>query len=269
MVYKVSKNFNDEELKFIKEEDNNKWIIYLLADSKDFQIKNGRGTKSIYTLAVSKNYPHWEMSLMDFIGFQESLNKNIIISASEEDLEAAEAFYKGNNFNDSFLRDYEPEIIVHSTTSSCWENIKADGCLKAWNKLKKEKNSWGEHPIGEKLGDPLDFSDYIMFSNGSTASEIVVLSKQMGKITMNEDMIYTPGVRLYFDMKKIAKDGLLIRDGCHFKVKDSLPLKPYLIWAANWENVGLLSANSTPREFTNKANEKFNKKYGKDIFTSY
>lgn len=267
MLYKVSKNFSDEELNFIREEQYNNWIIYILEDSKDFQIKNGKGTKSIYTLTVSKNYPHWKMSLMDFIGFQESLNKNIIISTSEEDLEAAEAFYKGHNFNDSFLRDYEPKVMIHSTTSNCWENIQADGCLKAWNRLKKEKNSWEEHPIGEKLGDPSDFSDYIMFSNGSIASEIVVLSKQIGKITMNEDMIYTPGVRLYFDMKKIAEDGLLIRDGCHFKVKESLPLKPYLIWAANWENIGLLSKTSTPKEFTYRANKCFNEIYGEEIFT--
>lgn len=36
----------------------------------------------------------------------------------------------------------------------------------------------------------------------------------------------------------MAYDGLLVRDGCHLKVKDKLLLKPYLIWAATWETIG-------------------------------
>lgn len=78
-----------------------------------------------------------------------------------------------------------------------------------------------------------------------------------------------PGVRLYFDMRKVAEDGLLIRDGCHLKVKDTLPLSPYLIWAADWKSVGLSSRHSTPSEFTCKANSCFNKIYGKMIFESF
>ncbi len=91
-------------------------------------------------------------------------------------------------------------------------------------------------PIGQVLGDPTDFRDYIMFTNGSVSNEIVVLSKQQGKIIMDEDMKYNTGARLYFDMKKIAENGLLIHDGIHMKVKNTLPLEPYLIWYATWDN---------------------------------
>ena len=55
----------------------------------------------------------------------------------------------------------------------------------------------------------------------------------------------------------MAQDGLLIRDGCHLKVKDLLPLSPYLIWTATWENIGLTSQISTPEIFARKADKQF------------
>ena len=58
-------------------------------------------------------------------------------------------------------------------------------------------------------------------------------------------------------MKKIAEDGLMVRDGAHMKVKDMLPLSPYLIWTATWENTGLESRLSTPKIFASKATQMF------------
>lgn len=266
MIYKVE-GFCAEEINPItNEEYNNSWICYCLTSSKDYQMMNGGGLKSIYTLSVSKRYPNWKMSLMDFIEFQTRHNKNIILSVSDDDFAEAKLFYGNHHFNDAFLRDYEPKVMVHSTMLNCWQSIKIDNCLKSWNKLKKENPEWEQVPIGKMLGDPEDFSDYIMFSDGSISSEVVVLSKQVGRIIMNEDMCYMPGVRLYFNMERVAKDGLLVRDGCHLKVKDELPLDPYLIWVADWKSVGLSSEYSTPADFTNLANKRFNEIYGEDIF---
>ena len=67
------------------------------------------------------------------------------------------------------------------------------------------------------------------------------------------------GVRLYLDAGKIARDGRLVRDGCHLKVRERLPLDRYLIWAADWKGAGLPSAVSTPRIFTAAANRAFNR----------
>lgn len=86
---------------------------------------------------------------------------------------------------------------------------------------------------------------------------------------MDHDLEYQPGARLYFDMQKIAKDGLLVRDGCHLKVKDILPLSPYLIWVATWESVGLKSSLSTPKEFTELSNSTFNKLFGKNVVATF
>lgn len=238
------------------------WIAYRLTNSDKYKVMTGGGLESVFSLTVSKKYPHWKMSLMDFIEFQTNLNKNIILSVLDKDMEEAKSFYSNHHFNDPFLRDYESKVMVHSTTSRCWESIKNDNCLKSWNKLKEEKQSLEKFPIGKQLGDPIDFSDYVMFSNGGISSEIVVLSKQNGRILTDANNFYEPGVRLYFDMKKVAEDGFLIRDGCHLKVKESLPLHPYLIWVADWKSVGLSSERSTPEEFTIKSNKRFNDIYG-------
>ena len=95
-----------------------------------------------------------------------------------------------------------------------------------------------------------------MFGSGVTG-EIVVNSKQQGKIIMDENAEYITGARLYFDAKKIAQDGLLLRDGCHLKVKDQLPLEPYLLWTATWDVIGLTSPVSTPKIFAEQADRQF------------
>lgn len=267
MIYKVAEGFLGTEINPITNKKyDSSWIAYCLTNSDEYEIMTGGGVKSVYTLFVSKQYPNWKMSLMDFIEFQEKQNKNIILSASDSDIEEAKLDYHNHHFNDGFLRDYEPKVMVHSTTINCWESIKNDNCLKSWNKLKEDKPCWEQVPVGKQLGDPEDFSDYIMFSSGTVSSEIVVLSKQVGKLTMDENQSYMPGVRLYFDMERVAKDGLLIRDGCHLKVKDALPLNPYIIWVADWKSVGLENEYSTPDEFTKLANRRFNEIYGENIF---
>ena len=264
MFHKVDEEFNISEYNpFTKTTYDSSWIIFCLTNSEDYQMMVGNGgAKPVYTMKVSKNYPEWRMSVMDFIGCNEFYGKNMIVSISDDDLKEAADFYGGHHFNEKCLRDYEPAFLIHSTTQENWRSIQSDGCLKSWNILKREKPNWEEAPIGKALGDPHDFSDFIMFSDGGIAGEIVVLSKQKGIITMNQDMPYQTGVRLYFDMEKMAGDGLLIRDGCHLKVKDTLPLHPYLKWVGDWESAGLPHAVSTPKAFTMSANERFNQLYG-------
>lgn len=270
MIYRTKENFIENNINpFTNMPYDSSWIIYQLTDSIDYQMINGGRDNGVYTLKVSKQYPHWKMSVFDFIQFQEACNRNIILSISDEDFNAAKFYYGNHDYNDAFLRNYESDVLVHSTTLENWKKIENDGCLRSWNVLKKDNAAFEIQPIGKLLGDPDDFCDYIMFSNGGISGEIVVLSKQMGKIMMDQDLEYQPGARLYFDMQKIAKDGLLVRDGCHLKVKDILPLSPYLIWVATWESVGLKSSLSTPKEFTELSNSTFNKLFGKNVVATF
>lgn len=245
------------------------WIAYCLTDCENYQMIVGRSNGSVYTAKVSKNYSNWKMSVCDFLQFQKSRNKNVILSITQEDLEKAQKCYDGHKYNEPFLRENEPDVLIHSTTYKNWLSIKGDGYLKSWNMLKREKSIWENEPIGKKLGDPVDFSNFIMFSSGAISSEIVALSKQNGKIIMNQNMKYKTGVRLYLDIKKIADDGLLIRDGIHLKVRDKLQLEKYLLWYATWDKVGLNSNISTPKEFTEKSNMMFNYLFDGKVKTTF
>ncbi len=269
-MYRVNENIIQDNINPItKGSYDSSWIIYQLTDSNEYEMMNGGENSVVYTLKVSKKFPQWKMSVFDFVQYNETYNKNIILSISDEDFRLAQSFYGNHKYNDNFLRSYEPDVLIHSTTAENWEKIKTDNCLKSWNILKHSNVIPEAEPIGKLLGDPQDFSDYIMFSNGNISGEIVVSSKQQGRIVMNHDAGYKPGARLYFDMKKIARDGLLVRDGCHLKVKEKLPLCPYLIWVAQWQNVGLNTAFSTPKEFTELSNNTFNKIFGKIYTTTF
>ena len=235
----------------------NSWMILMLTDSLDYQQMCGTNPGCAYTIKMSRNQcNNWKMAVGDFIGFCEANKKNAILVMSEADFRAAKKHYGDHRYNEPLLRENESSVLVHSTPMNSWEQIKCDGMLKSWNLLKTEKAITEEKPIGIQLGDPTDFSDYIMFGSG-VAGEIVVNSKQQGKIVMDIDAEYLTGARLYFDAKRMAQDGLLVRDGCHLKVKDRLPLEPYLIWTATWATIGLASQVSTPKIFAEQADKQF------------
>jgi len=239
MIYRVDEGFIVNNFNpFTDMMYDNSWVVFCLTGSEDYQVMSG-GIKPVYTIKVSKKHPEWQMSVMDFVEYNEAYNKNMILSISDADFEEAKRQYGLHHYNENCLRDYEPRFLIHSTTREHWENIKNDGCLKSWNMLKQEKPNRERHPIGKELGDSDDYSDFIMFSEGGLFGEIVVLSKQKGSITMDPDMRYQTGARLYFDVEEIVRHGLLIRDGCHLKVKNMLPLSPHLLWVGDWKSVGL------------------------------
>ncbi len=232
------------------------WAIFMLTDSKDYNMFVGRQNGCAYTVKFSRfANENLRFALCDFIGYNESNNKNIILFLKNEELLEAKNSYAGHSYNESFLRTTEPKVLVHSTTLDSYKQIQKDSKLISFNKL-----NLNCEPIGVQLGDPKDFSDYIMFYNGGVTGEIVVNSKQKGSIVMNINDEYVPGARLYFDAEKIANDGLLVRDGCHLKVKSELPLSQYLIFTATAESIGLEKTISTPKEFAEKADNIFKQK---------
>lgn len=260
MIYRLD-NFTENGINPITNQPyDDSWIVWQLTDSKEYKMMVGSFNSCAYSIKFSRFSDGWEMSVCDFVRFNNKKNKNMILVISETDLKSAKEKYAGHSFDEPILRDGEQIYTVHSTSLESYEQIQKDGCLKSWNLLKFEKNITEEKPIGSVLGDPRDFSDYIMFGE-NIAGELVVNSKQQGKIVMDCNAEYLTGVRIYLDMKKIVEDGLAVRDGAHLKVKDKLPLKPYLIWTADWENVGLDSRVSTPKIFTEKANLEFKKRY--------
>lgn len=118
---------------------------------------------------------------------------------------------------------------MHSTPKGNAVDILSDQELKCWNLLKEEKADWEQEPIGGLLGDIEDFSNYVMLSDMKFNSEIIVASRQKHIIDTNTEQIYMPGARFYLDAEKIARDGLLLRDGEHIKVKSRISLEKYMI----------------------------------------
>ncbi len=253
MIYRLD-NFTENNINPVTNcEYDASWMVLILSDDIDTPMIVGANNGCAYTIKISKQlHDDWQMAVGDFIDYCDANNLNGIVVITEVEYDDVQSYYAGHSYNEAILRDYEAPVLVHSTSEINWMQIQKDGILKCWNNL----NISGEEPIGKHLGDPVHFSDYIMFGGG-VSGEIVVNSKQSGRIIMDIDAEYQTGARLYFDAEKIAKDGLLVRDGAHVKVKDCLPLEPYLIWTATWENVGLTNQNSTPRIFSDLADECF------------
>ena len=257
MIYRVD-NFTENNINPITNSKyNDSWIVLILSNDIPEPMIVGSNNGSAYTIKISKQlHPNWKMAVGDFTQYCNSNNLNGIIVISKNDYQEAQNYYIGHSFDETVLRDYETPVLVHSTSMENWQKIQKDGMLKSWNKLNCEKSIIENEPIGKQLGDPIHFSDYIMFGGG-VSGEIVVSSKQSGKIVMDIDAEYKTGARLYLDAKKMAKDGLLIRDGSHIKVKDCLPLEPYLIWVATYDKIGLESQISTPRIFAELSDNTF------------
>lgn len=269
MLYRLDKDVGESGINPITGQPfDSSWLLFTLTETDRYQILCGKDKFGPYTIQMSRHFPHWKMAVGDFTGFYGDKNFNILVSMPDADWHEAIQYYGCHRYNDRYMRHNEPSVLVHSTTYDNWLSIQADGCLKSWHILQKEKAGWEDCPIGRQLGDPEDFSNYVMFADGAISGEIVVLSKQHGKILMDGDMPYTPGVRLYFDMRKIAADGLLVRDGLHLKVENRLPLSPYLLWYATWDRIGLSDNRSTPKEFTEKSNALFNRLFQGSVGTS-
>lgn len=217
----------------------------------------GSGPCNSYVIQIEKSVnSSWRMAVGDFIDYCNLNRLDAVLEITQTDYEDALSEYGTHHCNDKKLRGYEPPVLIHSTTMDNWLHIQRDGVLKSWNRLKKERTCYEKTPIGAILGDPESFRDYVMFGTGMH-TELVVSSKLAGRIAADVHAPYQTGARLYFNAEKIAEHGLLIRDGCHLKVKDSLPLSPYLIWAATWDKIGLNSPLSTPEIFAGTADRMF------------
>lgn len=192
MIYRVSE-FTENNINLItKSEYDSSWLVLVLASDIDAAMIVGANNCCAYTIKINKQlHDDWKMAVGDFIGYCDANDLNGIVAITEEEYTEVQNCYDGHSYNETVLRGYETPILVHSTSMENWYKIQKDGMLKSWNRL----NTFEKEPIGKQLGDPVHFSDYIMFGGG-ISGEIVVNSKQSGKITMDIDVEYKTGARL-------------------------------------------------------------------------
>ena len=126
-----------------------------------------------------------------------------------------------------------------------WEKIRTDGQLKSAAELSQSGVQPGRilessSEVGQYLrNEPPEYSDYIMFGEvASTTPEKIIASYQAGRFVLDDNAVYEPGVRLYFDNHRMIKDSLVVRDGLHTaKVYKCLSLSPYLLAAIDVNDV--------------------------------
>lgn len=234
-------------------------IRCVLTDSTEYRQFNCI-ENSIYTLKISRNHEYWYYDLCDLIDFYTGTNVEVILDVDDSDLSFARQLYGKHKYNENTLREYETDVMVHSTTKENVESILASMQLKSWYVLSSEKPDWEKKPIGALLGDIEDFSNYVMLSGISQNNEIITASKTNGTINTDINQSYIAGARFYLDAQKLAADGLLLRDGAHIKVRDYIDLEKYLIWYSTPEILGI-EKHTTPKEFFELSNKRFIMEY--------
>lgn len=232
-------------------------IKCILTDSTEYRQYNCF-EDGIYTLKISKNYEYWYYDLCDLIDFYSDTDIEVLLEIDDNVLSLARNLYGNHKYNEKTLREYESDVMVHSTTKENAVSILADKKIKSWNMLSAEKLDWEKQPIGALLGDIEDFSNYVMLSGLSANNEVVTASKSNGVINTDVNQSYIAGARFYLNAKALAEDGLLIRDGAHIKVRDSIDLEKYLIWYSTPE-ILRIGEHTTPKEFFELSNERFMK----------
>jgi hypothetical protein len=223
----------------------------------------GAGENSLYTFRLGHESPTLKTRLADFMRYNKAHHRSIILSFPDDidaDAFIAEALHATPEQN--VIREEDPKWIVHSTNLEAWESIKADGCLMALSLL--EKDGRPVKTVGfRELGEPVEFSNYIMLGRTDSVNpEHVVASQAKGYIFTEANTPYKPGIRLYFDNHRIIEKGLCTRDGLHLiKVHEHLPLTPFMAAAIAIDDLDLEDRVEewTPNSFFQAANLEFHK----------
>lgn len=238
------------------------WSAFCILDPLDDQCVTGQSGQGPFSARFGRNTPHLAQHLADFLRYEQKKGRRVILQSPPDiDTEAYAAQALSITPAPDIIRPEDPPILVHSTRAAAWQRIQADGTLKAASLLidTGSPNAQEPGPLDDYLQhDPPEYRDHIMFSEmDACGPEMVAASYQAGRFAMDDQAVYTPGVRLYFDGHHILRDGLGVRDGLHIlKVHQSLPLQPYLIAAICAQDIHPADKiySWTPRLFTEQAN---------------
>jgi len=249
------------------------WSCFRIREEEDNRGVNRRWENGLYAYVVGRNWRKdgrgLAIDLADFLRYESMHGRQSIISMpAEMDAQVFVEQTLAETPEWSVVRSYDPKWLIHSTSASNWEAIRACGELRSLARLRMEKVSAGG--IGfEHFGEPDDYTEYIMLAKpGVMSPEFVVASQQAGRIITEPDTPYMPGARLFFDGHRLIRDGLIVRDGLHMaKVFDHLPLDPYLVAAvtpADLDSEGEV-ATWTPKTFCLAALEYFSTIVGESV----
>jgi hypothetical protein len=240
------------------------WSSFCLLDREDDQVFTGQSGNGPFSARFGQCVENLEDRLIDFLRYENAHNRTVILSFPEGiDIDDFVARALSQTPMANVVRPNDPEVVVHSTTIHAWKSILADGELRAASCLGIERDQAHDAQESSEIdqyyqSEPSEYVDYIMLGEmDSTASEMVLASNSAGRFVLNDDAVYEPGARLYFDNHRIITDRLGTRDGLHvMKVHLRLPLTPYLLAAITVDDIdpeGKI-AMWTLKTFVEKAN---------------
>jgi len=235
------------------------WSCFRLTGAEDDWVRNGCEPNGLYVASFGARCEHLARRLGDFLRYEGGVGRSVIVSGTAETpAEALVAEALAFPVEPAAIRADDPRWMVHSTSLEAWKAIQACGELRSFARLRAD----GERAIGEVLlNDPPDYAEHVALGLiENIGPEFVLACRQAGRMLPSPDTAYTPGVRLYFDAHQIIRAGLAVRDGLHpLKVRDRLPLNPYLVAALTAADLPPLPAGQrwTTTLFRDRANEAF------------
>lgn len=210
------------------------WSCFRLTEAEDDWVRNGRQASGLYVAAFGRQVPRLSERLADFLRYEAGHGRTVIVAGLDEDFVAAALALAAR----PAVRPGDPRWLVHSTSLAAWAAIERGGELQS--SALRARGGVLAPPLGELLvGDPPDYAEYVALGPlEAIGPEFVQACRQAGRMLPAPDTEYLPGVRLYFDAHQITAAGLGVRDGLHtLKVRDRLPLTPYLVAALTARDV--------------------------------
>ena len=244
---------------FTGEQFDETWRGIFLNDIDDEQFWNGTSDSGLFSVSYNQRVPNLSQRLFDYLSYETGAGNKILIGSHlVEDLETYINTRLATARTAPGRREYDAAYVVHSTSKQSWKSIQRDMLMKSPNQLRRE--SIPCEAIGMKLlGDPPDFLDHIHLAPYTTMhTEYVVLSRERGRMTCDENASYRPGVRIYLDNFRMIDDGLIVRDGLHYaKVRDTIDLSTYMI---DYVEGFAVQRQWTPRGFSDYATKVFERR---------
>jgi hypothetical protein len=240
------------------------WSCFCILDRDDDQFATGTSGDGPFSARFGRRVDHLETRLIDFLRYEDAHGRTVILSfPGDMDIDGYVTQALSRMPDPDAVRPDDPEIIIHSTTVDAWRKISADGQLKAASELSQQGHVVDPaSEVGRYLeNEPPEYGEYIMFGTiASTTPEKIVASYRAGRFVLDDDAVYEPGVRLYFDNHCMIGDKQIVRDGLHIaKVHKVLPLSPYLLAAIGVDDLDPQSEVKmwTPRLFVERSDKAF------------
>ena len=232
-------------------------LVFLNADDSHYY--NGRLSNELYSVRFGRQTPMLIHRIADFLRYETKLGRSTLIYSEYRcDIEGMIRQAIAVTPDPSLRREYDPSVLVHSTTDDRLECIRSSGAILPSSMLRQSQHTM--RLVGfEDLGEPPEYIDFVHFAElGSATGEVIVLSHRDGRINTDFDAEYTPGARIYLSFDSLLADGKLWRDGLHVvKALGPVALARYSIETITWRDFPNSATPWTPRSFATAADTEF------------